>query len=170
MKQSRGFTLIEVLVALTIFALLAVLSATALQHSLQIHRRLTQQAADWFQLQQTLIFLERDFQYTVRDHFEGDASHMTFTRAHTAPLGQQTPPFKQVTLTCRHQQLIRNTVLEDVTTTDVLLSNLSICHFAYLNSKKQRVKTWNNDLPLAVQVTVTTAAGSLQWLFPMLRA
>src|SRR3990167_4596785 len=58
--NSRGFTLIEILVALMIFAIMGVLAAMSLQSMIRTHSVLKKADASLMQLQITMTLMRRD--------------------------------------------------------------------------------------------------------------
>ncbi len=63
--QDKGFTLVEMLVAMAIFALIAVISYSGLSQFLQ-YRSLLQQRTDQFhQLHTAMLLLEQDFRFAI---------------------------------------------------------------------------------------------------------
>lgn len=91
MKKSRGFTLIEILVALMIFAILGVLAAMSLHTIIRAHERLKKADHQLLQLQITMTLMRRDISEiidrkirdsddTIESEFIGSDNAITFTR------------------------------------------------------------------------------------------
>ncbi len=88
---SRGFTLLELLVALTIFAVIAIMAYSGLSAILTTHQQTNQHANKLARLQKTLLWLERDIEQHVarpiRDQYgdkqlalQGTISYVELTR------------------------------------------------------------------------------------------
>lgn len=91
----RAFTLVEVLVAMAILALLGTLAWRTLDGMTRVHERTQQEASDWLQWQTTLAQWSADLD-AVRDtgtrpalHFDGQS--LRLVRPHPAPDAQATP-------------------------------------------------------------------------------
>lgn len=61
MKQARGFTLVELMISLAIFALLVTMAYQSVNLLMDSNRRMQQPQAAFQQLQRAMILLERDF-------------------------------------------------------------------------------------------------------------
>ena len=160
----NGFTLIEVLIALSIFAILAVLSSAALYHNTHTEKRLQTQTQQLYQLQLMIALLTHDLQQVVpnninQTNFVGDDKQLIFIR-HNAN-NSQTLPFSKVTILCKHDMLLRNN--------KILLKHLTHCRLAYLDQKLQLRTNWHKQLPLAVQISLGHNWGPGQLLFPLLQ-
>lgn len=189
MKQ-QGFTLIEILIALAVFAILATLTAMTLSNMLITQKRLTQQTNQLATLDLSLVRINQDMQQVtqraVRDptmHFRpmliGEPRYIEFTRSGLVnPQSvEKRPTLKRVALICKNNQLIRrifpsldgnNPRLYSDT---VLLANLEKCRFQYLNEQSQFLDKWVSffKLPKAMQLDLTLSnwgALSLVFLIP----
>jgi general secretion pathway protein J len=181
-KQS-GFTLLEILIALSIFALLAVLTSGALQQAFRSKTLLSNQMDQLKELQLAFALLTRDTaQITTRavlgnemhvfPSFIGQPSYIEFTRTGQVNLNLK---LKQSTLiriayTCDRHQLIRRTFaqLDSINRShiadEVLLKDLSTCRFAFVNAPLQVLPIWRpgavrqnqqaEPLPKAIQLTL----------------
>ncbi len=65
-QRQPGFTLLEVLVAIAVFSVVAMVSYTTLDTYLDQRDRLTQHYGKLERLQRLFILLERDIQYTIK--------------------------------------------------------------------------------------------------------
>lgn len=181
-NPKNGFTLIEILVALAIFALLATMTSGALFRALQTRTHLVKQSEVLHTLQFTLALLERDTTQAVNRPIRGEESrlfpafigqphYLEFTRG-----GQANPQNKQSTLLriaylCQNGQLIRRTFPQldtpnrNQVADEILLTHLTHCQFAYLNAPLQILSDWragaltqtqqNEPFPKAIQVNLT---------------
>jgi len=64
-KATRGFTLVEMLVAMAIFALIAVISYSGLAQFLQDRAVIKQRTDQLHQLNTTMLLLEQDFRFAI---------------------------------------------------------------------------------------------------------
>lgn len=64
-KQQKGFTLIELVVAVAIFAVVSTITIAALMKFLDIRERITEQQEQLSQLQKTFLFLANDVRFAV---------------------------------------------------------------------------------------------------------
>ena len=64
-RPSAGFTLVELMVALAIFAIMSALAYGGLRGVLESHERVREQAAELERLQTAFLILERDLQQAV---------------------------------------------------------------------------------------------------------
>ncbi len=187
--KETGFTLLEVLIALAIFALLATMTAQALRQSFINQAHLKQQAEQMRDMQLVLARLTRDLvQATNRPirgeslrlfpAFIGQPGYIEFTRGGTSsnPLMDKQHHLSRVGYRCKGGQLIRRTFLQldpisrDQFEEETLLSHLKKCRFVFLNKTLQDLPAWRGGstepLPKAVQVTLTTKEwGELMSLF-----
>jgi len=92
MVNSEGFTLLELLVALTVFAVIAVMAYSGLNTVLTARVQIEQQAAQLANLQQVFIKLSRDIEQIVQrpirnqygdgePHIKGTLQQIEFTRS-----------------------------------------------------------------------------------------
>lgn len=180
MKDCQGFTLIEILVALMVFTIIAALTASVMYHAFDTKSRVAQHALKINQLQFAILTIDRDMQQIIARPVRGNEMHLfpafvghphylEITR-----MGVLNPDFiekrshlKRVAYICQNQQLIRRTwsTLDTINRNQfedkLLLSNLSLCQFSYLNSTLEILSDWhettdqiNQDLeplPKAIQ-------------------
>lgn len=161
MKQAAGFTLLEILIALTVFAILATLTSTALYHAFNTREKVNLQADRLNELQLAMSLIENDSkQITERPirsnemrlfpAFLGRGNYVEFTRSGMAnPMGQEKrSTLKRVALLCRGNQLVRRSwaaldpenhnVYED----KILLDHLNQCHIKYLDQNLRVLPEW----------------------------
>ena len=191
----RGYTLLEVLVALTVFAILATITASAMYNAFNTRERVNIQANQLNTLQMTMVLLMRDTQQIIERSVFGDEMHLfppfigeskyiEFTRAGDVNPGAiaQKSTLKRVGYVCTGKKLIRRSwenldiPLRKIYQDKVVLDNLEQCSFAYLSNSRQILSEWRSyavqqnqkkeTLPLAIQFTLTVAAwGDMNLLF-----
>lgn len=194
-NKIAGFTLLEILIALSIFAILAVITASTLYYALNSKTRVAQQAEQLVTLQLALTLLERDIQQMIERPVLSD-NHQMISEfiGHTAGLewthGGFINPFyrekrstlERVAYLCQNQQLIRRSwPLLDIPDRShyqdkLLLGNLETCRFAYFNKHLQLLDAWQANalssqqnietFPKAVQLTLNVLGwGEGRFLF-----
>ncbi|MFA6304048.1 MAG: GspJ family T2SS minor pseudopilin variant LspJ [Legionella sp.] len=195
MKTAKGFTLIEVLIALSIFAILATLTSSSLYYAFNNRARVNAQAEQLNNLQLAISIMQQDtlqaVDRSIRGNdmhtfpgFIGQANYFELTRGGIVNPDslEQRSTLKRIALVCENNQLVHRT-WESLDTLDrnvhndkVLLSNLSACNFKYLNQSLQMLNEWRaqalaqdqtkEPLPKAIQVNVTLKEwGEMNLLF-----
>ncbi|KTD21263.1 GspJ family T2SS minor pseudopilin variant LspJ [Legionella londiniensis] len=179
MKQ--GYTLIEILIALAVFAILAAITGSAMYHAFNTRERLSEAASRINALQLTLTIIERDSEQMIDRFvlgnglqripaFVGHSNYMEFTRDGLAnPDGKdKRSTLQRIAYLCQGKQLIRRgwihldmpnrNLFED----KILLDNLANCSFSYLNQSRQVLSEWHegiqknqNDEPLPIAIRLT---------------
>ncbi|MDP3561907.1 MAG: GspJ family T2SS minor pseudopilin variant LspJ [Legionellaceae bacterium] len=163
---NRGFTLIEIVIALVIFATIAVLTSSVLYQSFQTRERMTVQSDRLQQLQLALTLIQRDTVQLVARPVRGNEMHLfppiiaqptyvEFTRDGAAnPMGiEHRSTLKRTAYLCQKGHLIRRvwTHLDTPNRDDyqdmVMLNDLSQCSFAYMGLHNNVVSIWNQDMP-----------------------
>ncbi|KTD52380.1 type II secretory pathway protein LspJ [Legionella rubrilucens] len=195
MKKNAAFTLLEILIALTVFAILATITSSAMYYAFNTRSRVTVQAERLMTLQLALTLIERDIQQVanraVHDSevrllpaFIGRNNYMELTRGGlTNPnSSDKRSTLKRIALLCDKQQLIRRSwpVLDTLKRKEyddkVLLQQVVGCQLAYLNDQLQVLPEWRanampagrktSSLPKAVQLTLTLSDwGKASFLF-----
>ena len=184
MKKSKGFTLLEILIALTIFAILAAITSSILYHAFSIRTRVADQADKTNTLQLAISLIQQDTIQTVErpirsndnqvfPAFIGQAKYLELTRDGNAnPQSvEKRSTLKRVALVCNGQTLVRRTwsTLDSINRKKfedkILLDDLTQCHFKYLNQSLQLLEQWRDQavtqsqrkepMPKAVQVNIT---------------
>lgn len=164
MNRARGFTLLEILIALSVFALLATLTSSAMYHAFTTRSRVTAQADRLADLQRTMAFIQQDTQQIMPRAvqeilFIGKPDEVRFTRGgvfNTTTDAQSA--LQRVAYLCKKGELIRrhwpmlDTPSPKIYTDKTLLTNLSNCKMAYLSPQAQLTPNWEqNNLPRAIQ-------------------
>ena len=82
-SQQRGFTLLEVLLAVSIFALVSIAGVTVLQTAIKSDEGTQSKTERIHQLQRAFIMIERDFNQVARRHvrLDGDQSSQNFVHS-----------------------------------------------------------------------------------------
>ncbi|MGQ3890983.1 GspJ family T2SS minor pseudopilin variant LspJ [Legionella sp. CNM-4043-24] len=201
MRQSQtGFTLIEILVALAVFGILAAITSSTMYYAFTTRTRVTEQAEYIVKLELAITLMERDAQQAVirpvRGNdmgvfpiFVGQSGYTEFTRGGLVNPGgeEKRSTMKRVAYLCANNKLIRRS-WPSLDTTDrgqymdtVLLSRLKACRFAYLNKNQDVLPEWRHGqadpraddepLPKAIQLSLTLESwGELNLLFILSRA
>ncbi len=183
-RMQIGFTLIEILIALMVFAILATITASSLYYAFNTRTRVNEQAKRLSDLQLTIALIQKDclqaLERPIRVNdmvlvpaFVGQNNSLELTRdGNINPQSlEKRSNLKRIALVCENHRLIRRTwasldpidlqVFED----RVLLDNLNHCHFNYLNQSLQLLPEWHaqalsqnqskETLPKAIQMNLT---------------
>jgi general secretion pathway protein J len=179
MNNKKGFTLLEILIALFVFTILSIIMSSAL-HSITTSQSATEKrAARLDELQLALIIISRDFEQAVNRQSTntngtdpamiGAPDFIIFTHAGFAnPFGTQnhstlqrsTYLLENGNLKRSHWPVLDHT-LKIKPEERILLTNVSELHFEYLDSQKNFRPSWpppdqtQSILPTAVRVTLT---------------
>lgn len=195
MKKESGFTLIEILIALAVFAILASITSSTLYYAFNTRTRVNEQSERLSALQLAISILQQDISQTaeraIRGNdmrlfpiFIGRPDYVEFTRDGDVNPGsiEKRSTLKRIALVCQNDSLLRRTwdtldPFDRNTHADkVLISHLSDCHFGYLNQSLQVFPEWRADavnqdqnkesLPKAIQVNLNVKKlGELNLLF-----
>lgn len=166
MKRSRGFTLLEMVVTIAIFALIYVWVASFLSDALQGREQLKESAAELESSQRAITFLTLDFEQLiarpVRDPYGdpqpamlGREDYVEFTRlGWSNPFGlRQRSEMQRVVYTLEDGNLYRRfwPVLDTSVATeyqqDVLLKNVLRFTVRFLDKTPQGESTWRELWP-----------------------
>lgn len=188
MKKIRGFTLLEILLALFIFAIIALIMSLVLYHVFNTRHHLDQNAAHLAKLQLTTTLIERDIEQAVSQlpltthlafPMQGNAEKISFVRnGHSNPLAQlKRSNLQTVSYTLVKGELIRTTDNSLQKSSRVLLTHVSQLRIRYLAKDNQAVNAWplseaavlqGEALPHAVQITMQLQHwGNFQLLLPI---
>lgn len=191
----RGFTLIEILIALTVFAIISVITATLMNQAFDTKKRVGAQADALNTISFALTLINRDIAQATLRPIHGDDMHefpaftglpqyLEFTRNSVANPHSKAlrSTLKRIAYLCTNHQFIKRTwpVLDIPQRNQyhdkILLTDITSCQFAYMNHAKQILPEWrehavqqnqkSESLPMAVQFKLTIPHwGSSVWLF-----
>lgn len=156
-KRNTGYTLIEVIIALAIFAILGTISVGLLSRAFDTQARLEAQMEPLSALQLAITRINRDTSQVVErgtSSFAGDANHVEFIRGGIIipDESEAKSTLKRVALVCENnEKLIRKTWrrVDPVSPSDfqeqTFINNLESCNFFYLGQDN----TWLSEWPMA---------------------
>lgn len=171
-RASTGFTLLELLVAVAIFAVVAALAYGGLASVLDAREQTDAAAQKLRALQQSFHFLERDLDQAstraIRDEYGtaraallGGPDWLEFTHGGWAnPGGQTRSELQRVAYAVRDQQLIRahwlvlDRAQDSAPYEAPLLDGVRALHLRFLNTDGQ----WSEDWPALAQSNLPIAA------------
>lgn len=183
MKKNSGFTLIEILIALAIFALLASITSSTLYYAFNTRTRVNAQAERLSELQMAISIIQQETSQTIERSIQGNDQHnfpiftglthyLEFTHdGMLNPLSQEKrSTLKRIALLCQEGKLIHRTwaSLDPVDRKEyqdkILLDKLDNCYFNYLNQEMQLLEAWREQaltqnqnkahLPKAIQINL----------------
>ncbi|MCX7117545.1 MAG: GspJ family T2SS minor pseudopilin variant LspJ [Legionellales bacterium] len=191
----QGYTLIEIMIALAVFALISAITASAMFHAFDTRGRVNEQANQLNALQLGLSMLSHDIEQMIERPIHGDEMHVFppfIGQSHYVEFssgGSVNPngiliksTLKRVGYLCQNKQLIRrrwdtlDTPHRNLYHDKVLFDHLLVCQFSYLASNHQTLQEWHEyavqqnqkkeTLPQAVQISLTpTHWGNMNLLF-----
>jgi general secretion pathway protein J len=192
-----GFTLLEMLVALAIFALLSVMSYSGLRSVMEQQSVTEQEAVQLGELQKIYLVMQRDFEQAVaravRDEYGdelpplmgGDSLQLT-RGGWNNPLGRPRSTLQRVAYAYTDEQLVRYTWVvldraqDSLPLEQPLTEKITLMEVRYLDDKGEWKTSWPDTtaaatgttppppLPQAVEVTLEHKQyGELIWLFRM---
>jgi len=195
MTFKQGYTLIEVLIALVVFAILSTITSSVLYQSFDTRKKINAQASQLNMIQLAIKIIENDTTQAIERSvignelhsfppFIGQSHYIEFTRNGLVnPLGlEQRSTLQRVAYLCLNQKLIRRTWSHvDIQNRKqyqdkILLQELSQCSFAFLSHARQILPEWHEfavqlnqkkeTLPIAIQFTLTLRQwGNISLLF-----
>ena len=180
----HGFTLIEILIALAVFAILATITSSVLYNAFTTRTRVNEQSERLNELQLAISLIQQDTSQTVErpirsndmrllSAFIGQTSYVEFTRDGDVSPGniEKRSTLKRVAYVCQQGALIRRTwstldrINQNIYEDKSLLTRLTHCHFGYLNQNLQILPEWREQavgsnqskepFPKAIQVNMT---------------
>ena len=181
MIKRQGFTLIEVMIALIIFAIIASITASAMHNTLTSREHLTKHMEQLTKWQLAVTMLERDFTQIVdrpirtgkmleRAALIGTPIYVEFTRGGVESM--EGVNLQRAAWICDKESLIRRhwLVLDPPNIQKYhdkhFLDNLKACKFEYITHKQTIKPSWNTDtniqgtmqehMPLAIKIKLNT--------------
>ncbi|KTD41113.1 GspJ family T2SS minor pseudopilin variant LspJ [Legionella parisiensis] len=183
-KKLNGFTLIEILIALTVFAILATITSSVLYNAFTTRTRVNEQSERLNELQLAISLIQQDTRQTVErpirsnemqllPAFIGQTNYVEFTRDGNINPGsiEKRSTLKRVAYACQQGTLLRRTwnsldIINQKNYEDkILLNRLNNCHFGYLNQNLQILPEWREQavtlnqrkepFPKAIQFNMT---------------
>ncbi|GGI76730.1 GspJ family T2SS minor pseudopilin variant LspJ [Legionella impletisoli] len=179
----KGYTLIEIMIALAVFAILAVITSTSMYHAFTTRSRVNEQADRLNSLQLTMTIIERDTKQIIDrairgndmlliPSFIGEPGYTEFTRDGMVNPNstEKRSTLKRVAYLCQNDKLIRrswrmlDTPSREQYSDKVLLNKIKRCKFSYLNRSRQVLSEWRANavqqnqtkepLPVAFQMDI----------------
>lgn len=195
MNKHQGYTLLEVMIALVVFAILSSITASAMYHAFDTRARVNVQANQLNVIQLTLTLITRDTaqiieravrgsEMRVFPSFVGQQNYVEFTRGGLVNPNaiEARSTLQRIAYMCMGKKLIRRSwaTLDTPSRSQhqdrILFDNLDECRFAYLGNNRQILHEWREyalqqnqkkeTLPLAIQFTFTVHGwGNMSLLF-----
>lgn len=197
MKTLKGFTLIEILIALTVFAIIATLTSSSLYYAFNTRARVSAEADQLNTIQFAVSIIQQDTSQIIDRPIRGNEmrlfpvivgqrNYLEFTRdGNVNPMSmEKRSTLKRIAFVCMEDKLIHRTwtsldpVDRNIYNDKVLLDNLIDCHFNYLNQNLQFLDEWREQtvtqdqikesFPKAVQLHIAFKNwGKMNMLFPI---
>jgi general secretion pathway protein J len=166
MKRKNGFTLIEILIALTIFSIMAVMGTTVLYSVFSARDRTTEHAVRLSDIQIAMVLLDRDITQILDAPLQLDNNAMEFTRGGMVnPLAaKKRSTLLRVSYSLHDKTLVRtinrlNQVIGTMRRDDItlpLLKKVDKLDITYMDKRYQTHQTWRaRQLPNAIRITLS---------------
>lgn len=166
MRNKSGFTLLEVLIALTIFVVVVSLTTMVMRQSFGVEEKVTQVTDELTHLELALSEINRDTKELVLratrgndmhlfPPFIGQEDYLEFTRKGVINPNSaaKISNMQRVAYLCSKGNLIRRAFIildtpnRKLYQDNILLKSLSACKFAYLDQNGSVVATWGQQQP-----------------------
>ncbi len=164
LQKMKGFTLLEILIALSIFALLATITSSSLYYAFSTRTKVNLQADRLNKLQLAISIIQQDTSQIIDRAIRGNemrlfpvivgqSEYMEFTRDGiiNPKSKEKRSTLKRIAFACLEGQLIHRTwnSLDPIDRNKyqdrVLIDNLDDCHFSYLNHNLQSLPEWREQ-------------------------
>lgn len=171
--QARGFTLVELLIAISIFSIMAVIASTVLFTVFNARDKTTQHAVALSDLQIAFVLIEKDFMQIVnkplltatklQNPIEGLENSISFSRGGMInPLyKKQRSTLSRVSYQLQSSKLLRNNIpaLDSrqpiPTKPEVVLKEVTDLQFEYIDQNNAPQSQWlTTSLPKAIRITI----------------
>lgn len=179
--HQHGFTLIEILIALSIFAILASITSGVLYHTFQLQERVEQSSARFNDISLALAIVRNTTEQSIARPVRGNEMLLFpafIGQSHYAEWSYADVNVERMGLACEKNRLIQrrfealDTIDRDQVHDRVLLDHLNDCQLAYINAQHVLVNAWENApndlnrMPLALQLKIMTPdLGKASFLF-----
>lgn len=151
-KSTQGFTLIEIMVALAIFAILAAITAQTINRTMDTRHIVLKQANRLNEIQMALAIIQQDVE-SMAANFRGNKQSINFIRNGIVnPQSiEKRSSLQTITYTCHENTLTRTQHKHTMN----VLTHLTLCEFAFLNKTNQVIFSWNAvKLPVAIRLSL----------------
>ena len=169
-KFINGFTLLEILIALMIFAIIAAMTSSAIYYAFNIRERINIQSELLGNIQMVLTLLEKDIKQVISRSvsnnninypaFIGRIDYIEFTRDGLfISSNNKNTHLQRIAFKCNHNKLIRrswttlDTPKRDSFIDQIMLENVKKCQFSFLDTKLQIIKFWPKKTTTKIQST-----------------
>lgn len=196
-SKIAGYTLIEVIVALAVFAIVSTMTGGIMLQAFDTKKRLAKQTEQLNELHVVLTLIRRDIaQITNRPirgnenrlypPFIGESNYTEFTRGGfvNPDNAAKSSMLQRVALLCGNHALKRRSwsSVDSPTRRDmrdqVLLEHIKRCTFAYISQSQEHLSSWrpyalsqkqkNAFIPIAIELSLTLENnGSIKLVFPI---
>jgi general secretion pathway protein J len=182
-RPASGYTLIEVIIALAVFAILSTMSASVMLQAFKTKARLAEETERINKLELAVALVRRDVEQILNRSIRGNEMHLfppfigesnytEFTRGgYVNPNATvQSSTLKRVALICKDQSLTRRSwaTLDSPARSDrqdkVLLNDLDGCTLSYVSQSQEILSAWrpyavsqgqkNASIPAGIQLTL----------------
>lgn len=194
-KYESGYTLIEVIIALAVFAILSTLTASVMMQSFNTKKHLAIQTERMQQIQVAIPVIRRDIAQAINravrgnelrlfPPFIGESNYTEFTRGGFVNPNStlKSSSLKRIAYLCQGDHLIRRSwpVVDSPARKEyrdqIFLKNITHCSFSYISQSQEILSVWrpyalsqrqkNASLPAGIQLSLTfKVLGKMDFLF-----
>lgn len=178
--KNNGYTLIEIMIALAVFAILSVITATSMYQSFDIRSRLNLKSNQLNEILEAITLIKHDTDQIIDraiinnellmfPPFTGFPQYLEFSHGGIVNPNNTEPrsTLQRVAYICDKSKLIRRTwdsidiPIRDKGLDKVIISNLNECKFSYISHSKHIFEEWRDyavqqnqkkeSIPLAIR-------------------